>query len=549
MRLKSQVVLFTSYLMGQFISLGFAAEPINLRHINYQKIQPQFSIVVPGASKAPALPNSKHTLRLIRQHQDLQHITHFRLQQQYMGFDVVGGYAIAHAKSSNKNVLLPGTHSKMSGIIYTDLEGDLGASPPTNYLEHSKTALKTFAAHYPEGRQGEGIVEPVIYIDSRHQAHWAYRVSLTIQKDKQMPEKPTAIIDAQTLTTYIQWNDIKTSLLSSVRGKGFGGNQKTQPIAYNGAHYPYLEITRNNTIQSCYLSNLGVKVIDMKHEYVSEGNSMKFPCAKPIVNSSGVYWTGYEEDGYDRINGGYSPSNDALYFGYVINHLYKDWYGVNALTYADGSPMRLVMRVHFGEAYDNAFWDGAQMTFGDGAFIFYPLVSLGVGAHEISHGFTEQHADLLYFGESGAMNESFSDMAAQAAEYYVNQKSSWKIGAEIVKEGSGYEALRFMDRPSRDGASIDNAEDYYEGLDVHYASGVYNRLFYLMATHTGWSTKRAFDVMIKANMDYWTPYATFGEGACGILSAAYDLNYTLSDVKDALKRVKVDYHLCDFQDS
>jgi pseudolysin len=206
--------------------------------------------------------------------------------------------------------------------------------------------------------------------------------------------------------------------------------------------------------------------------------------------------------------------------------------------------MQLVMRVHYGDGYENAYWDGKQMTFGDGENMMYPLVSLGVGAHEISHGFTEQHSGLEYYGQSGGMNEAFSDMAAQAAEYYSAGKSSWQIGPEIMKEDSGYDALRYMDKPSRDGSSIDSADEYYGGLDVHYSSGVYNHLFYSLATQEGWNVRKAFDVMVKANMDYWTPYTDFEEGGCGVLSAAKDLDFSLDAVKTSLKAVNINYQSC-----
>lgn len=206
--------------------------------------------------------------------------------------------------------------------------------------------------------------------------------------------------------------------------------------------------------------------------------------------------------------------------------------------------MQLVMRVHYGQGYENAYWDGKQMTFGDGDTMMYPLVSLGVGGHEVSHGFTEQHSGLEYFGQSGGMNESFSDMAAQAAEYYSVGKNSWQIGPEIMKEDSGYDALRYMDKPSRDGMSIDVADDYYGGLDVHYSSGVYNHLFYILANQPNWNLRMAFDVMVKANMDYWTPYSTFDEGGCGMLSAAKDLGYNLDDIKKSLSEVTINYQSC-----
>jgi pseudolysin len=143
------------------------------------------------------------------------------------------------------------------------------------------------------------------------------------------------------------------------------------------------------------------------------------------------------------------------------------------------------------------------------------------------------------------MNEAFSDMAAQAAEFYSTGVSSWMIGAEIMKEDSGYEALRYMDLPSRDGGSIDSADEYYVGLDVHYSSGVYNHLFYLIANQDGWDTRKAFDVMVKANMDYWTPYSTFDQGACGVLSAAKDLGFDAESIKPSLTKVALNFESCD----
>jgi pseudolysin len=206
--------------------------------------------------------------------------------------------------------------------------------------------------------------------------------------------------------------------------------------------------------------------------------------------------------------------------------------------------MQLVMRIHFGSGYDNAFWNGREMTFGDGGVLLHPLVSLSIGAHEVSHGFTQQHSNLVYAGQSGGMNESFSDMAAQTAEYYASGKNSWQIGHEVVKEEWGVSAFRFMDKPSRDTHSIDRADQYQAGMNVHHASGAYNHLFYLLSNQPNWTPKTAFHVMLKANMDYWTPTSTFDEGGCGILSATADLGLSVDDVKRVLTEVTIDYSAC-----
>lgn len=515
-----------------------AAEPLALHNTSLAELKQQFQLSLPETKN---LSSATDSLRWLRQDVDRKKVTHIRLQQYYAGFPVFGGYAIMH---STTNPALKAAHLSdvhMNGVVYRGLKAELG-QPKSSLQQHAQTVLREFKKHYAQQRVGEERIAPVIYIDKKHQAHWAYKVSVLVIYDDKIPERPTAIVDAQTNKSFVTWNDVKTEF-ALVKGSGFGGNHKMGEYQY-GKDFPLLDLMRNAATGMCFLENIEVKVVDMAHKYYSNNKPMSFPCSTSSDTSSDVYVTGYSSDGYDRINGAASPTNDALYSGYVINHMYSDWYGVHVLSRADSSPMQLIMRVHYGDGYENAYWDGKQMTFGDGEHIMYPLVSLGVAAHEISHGFTEQHSNLEYFGQSGGMNEAFSDMAAQAAEYYSNNKNSWTIGAEIMKEDSGFEAMRYMDEPSRDHMSIDSADDYYGGMDVHHSSGVYNRLFYLLSNQADWNLRKAFDVMVKANMDYWTPYSTFDEGGCGILSAAKDLGFSLDQVKKSLNEVAINYQSC-----
>jgi pseudolysin/vibriolysin len=170
--------------------------------------------------------------------------------------------------------------------------------------------------------------------------------------------------------------------------------------------------------------------------------------------------------------------------------MYQAYLGVRPIS------QKLVMKVHYGSAYENAFWDGSTMNFGDGASTFYPLTSLDVTGHEVSHGFTEQNSNLTYSGMSGGMNEAFSDMAGEAVEYYVRGTNDFLVGPEIFKAAG---ALRYMANPTQDGRSIDNAANYTSALDVHNSSGVFNKAFYLIATTSGWNTRKAFEVMADAN--------------------------------------------------
>jgi pseudolysin/vibriolysin len=212
----------------------------------------------------------------------------------------------------------------------------------------------------------------------------------------------------------------------------------------------------------------------------------------------------------------------------------------NAYTGAPPLNMQLVMKVHYKSNYENAFWDGTAMYFGDGASTFYPLVSLDVTSHEISHGYTEQNSGLEYDGQSGGMNEAYSDIAGEAAEFYDRGAADFLVGADIVKTSAGIgDALRYMCNPPQDGGSIDNAADYNSGLDVHYSSGVYNKSFCLLAKTSGWDVKKAFQVYALANKSYWTATSDFNSGACGVESAATDLGYNANDVITAFNGVGV----------
>ncbi len=516
-----------------------AAAPVLLQKASIADLKQKFQLSLPGAMKGASVATD--SLQFVKQRTDNNKVTHVRMQQQYAGFPVFGGYAIMHSMNTAKMLNNAKSDVQMNGVVYQGLQAELG-QPKAAFVKNASVALQQFKAQYANKHVSEEQVTPMVYIDEQHKAHWAYKVSVFVTHEDNIPERPTAIVDAETNKPFVQWNDVKTQL-APAGGIGFGGNTKMGEYQF-GKDLPLLELSRDDATEMCFMENTNVKVVDMGHKYYSNNKPMQFSCKTDPANEANTYYTGYQANGYDRDNGAASPTNDALYAGYVIKHMYHDWYGLEALTKSDGSPMQLVMRVHYGVGYENAYWDGSKMTFGDGDTMMYPLVSLGVGAHEISHGFTEQHSSLEYFGQSGGMNEAFSDMAAQAAEFYSVGKNSWQIGPEIMKEDSGYDALRYMDKPSRDGMSIDVADDYYGGLDVHYSSGVFNHLFYILANQPDWNIRKAFDVMVKANMDYWTPYSTFDEGGCGVLSAAKDLGYSLDDVKKSLTEVTINYQSC-----
>jgi Zn-dependent metalloprotease len=149
--------------------------------------------------------------------------------------------------------------------------------------------------------------------------------------------------------------------------------------------------------------------------------------------------------------------------------------------------------VHYDLAYDNAYWNGSVMTYGDGSDTYFDaLTSLDVAAHEIGHAVCEKTANLAYQKESGAMNEAFSDIWGACIEYYAApSKSTWLIGEDIERR-AGRLALRSMSNPKSEGQPDTYGGTYWKTIEcgtptqandycgVHTNSGVLNHWFYIL---------------------------------------------------------------------
>ncbi|WP_411285892.1 M4 family metallopeptidase [Lapillicoccus sp.] len=179
-------------------------------------------------------------------------------------------------------------------------------------------------------------------------------------------------------------------------------------------------------------------------------------------------------------------------------------YGRNSL---DDRGLPLVATVHYDRAYDNAFWDGAQMVFGDGDGTYFNgfTSSIDVIGHELAHGMTQYTAGLTYVAQSGALNESVSDcfgsMVKQLTLGQSATEADWLIGAGLFTKKVKGTALRSMKapgtayddpvlgkdpQPADMGGFVDLPHDAsHDNGGVHTNSGIPNRAFYLAATGIG----------------------------------------------------------------
>ncbi|WP_434623730.1 M4 family metallopeptidase [Azospirillum sp. B2RO_4] len=256
----------------------------------------------------------------------------------------------------------------------------------------------------------------------------------------------------------------------------------------------------------------------------------------------------------------------------VVDHAVNEAYDGSGTTYdfyrqvferdsIDGRGLDLLSTVHYGTNYGNAFWNGGQMVYGDGDGEFFGSFTtcLDVIAHELTHGITQFSAGLVYQGQPGALNESFSDVfGVLVRQFSQNQKAEdadWLIGAGLLipKPGTHRQALRSLKAP---GTAYDDPElgsdpqpahmkDYYQGFadnqGVHINSGIPNHAFYLAAMALGgyaWQT--VGPVWYEALTTRLRPSSTFADAAAATIAVASQKGASVqSAVEEAWKSVGV----------
>jgi vibriolysin len=190
--------------------------------------------------------------------------------------------------------------------------------------------------------------------------------------------------------------------------------------------------------------------------------------------------------------GGTQTSDTAAQAAYNYAGNVYDYYKnvLNRDSY-DNAGAQIISSVHYLSSYNNAFWNGSQMVYGDGdGTNFIPLSkALDVDAHELTHAVTERTAGLAYSNESGALNEATSDIMGNSCEAYSKNAgtpnaNTWKVGEDIYTPNTAGDALRYMNNPTQDGSSKDWYPSRYTGTadngGVHSNSGIANLAYYLM---------------------------------------------------------------------
>ncbi|MEU9121029.1 M4 family metallopeptidase [Streptomyces sp. NPDC048506] len=375
---------------------------------------------------------------------DADGTVHTRYERTYAGLPVLGGDLVVHQAANGTRSVTKATNARIS-VASTAA----GLAPSAA----KKSALRAAAAKKDTTTHGSATPRKVIWAATGKPV-LAYETVVTgVQKDG-TPSQLHVITDAATGKQLFQNEAIETG---------------TGTSTYSGT-VPLTTTKSGTTYQLTDGSRGGHKTYDLNQK----------------TQGTGTLFT----DADDTWGGGRQTAGvDAHYGAAVTWDFYKNTFGRNGIR---GDGKGAYSRVHYGNAYVNAFWDDGCfcMTYGDGSGNSHPLTSLDVAAHEMSHGVTAATAGLNYSGESGGLNEATSDIFGTSAEFYANNPSDpgdYLIGEKIDINGDGT-PLRYMDKPSKDGASADYWSSGVGNKDVHYSSGVANHFFYLLSEGSGAKT-------------------------------------------------------------
>src|SRR5262245_52234003 len=219
--------------------------------------------------------------------------------------------------------------------------------------------------------------------------------------------------------------------------------------------------------------------------------------------------------------------------------LYHDIFGRNSI---DDHGLRLDSSVHFGQQYDNAFWNGRQMVYGDGDEQLFNrfTISVDVIGHELTHGVTQYEAGLVYSGQSGALNESMSDVFGSLVKQkrlgQTADKADWLIGQGLLTSSVKGKALRSMKEPGtayndpvlgkdpQPARMRDYVNTTSDNGGVHINSGIPNHAFYLAAVEIGgYAWEKAGKIWYVALTERFRRQSTFQTAAKATFQVAGDL--------------------------
>lgn len=421
--------------------------------------------------------------QLLKTQVDNLNMTHYRLQEVYQGTPVYGSVQTVHVKNT-------GVVTSFFGQVVPNIH--LKRFSSTNHISGSQAVALVKKDLYGKQYLHSPTARLFIYPYKRKPVY-AYLV-----KAVYLYPEPAAweyFVDATNGKILHKLNTLDEM---TGKGKGVNGEPETFEISKQGNLYYLNDLTRR------------ISTYDANHE---DENSPVF--TGKMVSSSNDYFT----DG---------AAVDAHAFAEKTFDFYKKNFNRNSFD-DKGTPIKSY--IHVGSKWNNAAWDGQEMIYGDGDGKTFTEMSggLDVVAHELTHAVTQNTANLQYELESGALNESISDIMGVMVD-----SKNWLLGEDIYTPGKRGDALRSMSDPKKYGQP-DNYQDRYIGIEdnggVHTNSGINNKAAYLIAaggsqygvTVQGIGRPKTAAIYYRALTLYLTPTSDFQAMRDAAIQAATDL--------------------------
>ena len=477
-------------------------------------------------------PHDVRTLRVFEDRERAERV-HTHVQQTHHGVPVFGGEAIVHLDASTEEEAEEATDTLVPGVDVFTTPG-MSAREAVGLAKGQYKARKGCDECLTDEPQADLWV-------LRHEGadHLVYRVRLARLDGTEHTSEPVYFIDAHTGALVWSYDNLQTQAASGTGVSLYSGAQSVSTFR-SGASF--------------YMEDFGRHLGTFDNR-----NSAKINQMLGYINNYGSTYRFADADNYwDAATA--RAGVDAHYGASKVYDYFLNVHGRNGIDGAggprttasvDNSTTLVSSTVHFGKGYNNAFWSSTrnQMYYGDGDGVnFSPLVTLDICGHEMQHGITSRTANLTYANESGALNESWSDVFGAMVELYARGQettATWWIGEDANTPNTPGDALRYMDTPHRAGnygyTANDDPDHYserYTGTGdsggVHINSGIPNHVFYLAAkggAHAhipgpvvaGIGPDKAARIWYKALTTYMTSSTNFAGARAATINAANSL--------------------------
>jgi bacillolysin len=486
---KANVPLFVKEKQAEKRLVANSNDALNYLHENKSKLN---------------IKNPKASLKTSKTEKDELGMTHVRFNQTKNGIPVEGSEIIVHYNKNNEITTVNGSYLPTVEETVINTAPELSSSKA---VEKAKSAVKA-----PPALTYEPTSELVIY-PLKGENHLTYKVNVNFLGDA--PGNWFVFIDAKKGEVVDQYNAIMhADEIKTQTGTGIGvlGDHRLLHISQTK------EPKEGTMFQLADFSHEGLDGI-FTYDYSNNRIEM-------FKNNDASF-----NDDFDR------PAVDAHFNSEKVYEYYLNEHGRNSLD-DEGMPIQSV--VHYGNNYNNAFWNGTYMVYGDGDGEYMVPLSAGldVAAHEMAHGVTSNSANLQYRNQSGALNEAFSDIFGALID-----DENWEMGEDIMAPAakeSGRESLRSLSDPSKypvkadyvpygngDGMYPSHMDEFYDlplNLDnggVHINSSIINHAAYLTAQEIG--REKLGKIYYRALTTYLTSTSDFSAARQAIIQSVVDL--------------------------